>query len=62
MPISEMAKFYSQPLPERRLIVYKLMGVPYNNYATDVINEYNQIGLINDAIFVQDLKNHLDNL
>ncbi|MGB5980827.1 MAG: hypothetical protein WBG46_01670 [Nonlabens sp.] len=62
MQIEEMAGFYSQPLPVRRITVYKLMGLPYDDMATALINKYAQRNELEKVAFVQDLKTYLDNL
>ena len=63
MNIDQQANFYVQPLPERKLIIKKLLLISdYNNYATQLINYYTQEGEIQDANFIQALKTHLDNL
>ena len=63
MGIEQQANFYVQPLPERKLIIKKLLLVSdYSSHATQLINYYTQEGEIQDANFIQALKNHLDNL
>ena len=63
MDIEQQANFYTQPLPERKLIIKKILSISdYNSYATQLLNYYNQEGEIEDANFLQALKNHLDNL
>ncbi|WP_374542026.1 hypothetical protein, partial [Flavobacterium sp.] len=63
MDIEQQANFYTQLLPERKLIIKKILSISdYNSYATQLLNYYNQEGEIEDANFFQALKNHLDNL
>ena len=62
MPIQEMADFYSQPLPLRRITVRKLLNEPYEDMANALIIKYTQQSRTEDAAFAQDLKNYLDNL
>lgn len=63
MPIMEQANFYSQPLPERKLIIKKLLNVSdYHNYATQLISYHTQEGEMDEVNFLQALKTHLDNL
>lgn len=63
MNIDQQANFYIQPLPERKLIIKKLLSISdYNNYATQLINYYTQEGEIQDANFIQSLKTYLDSL
>lgn len=63
MPIIEQANFYSQPLPERKLIIKKILNKPdYNSYASELINYHTQEGDIDEVNFLQALKAYLDNL
>lgn len=56
------AGFYSQNSPPKRLIIGKLLGIPYDSLANQFINKYASLNYNADAAFIQDLKNHLDSL
>jgi hypothetical protein len=63
MSIAEQAKYYGQPLPQRKLIIKKLLNISdYNSYANDLIVYYTQENNLVEANFIQDLKNQLDNM
>lgn len=63
MNIENQANFYIQPLPQRKMIVKKLLNIPYDQYALDLINFYSNIEPdIQEANFIQVLKNHLDSI
>lgn len=63
MNIENQANFYIQPLPQRKMIVKKLINIPYDQYALDLINFYSNIEPdIQEANFIQVLKNHLDSI
>ena len=56
------AAFYTQNSPPKRLIINKLIGISYDNQASRYINRYTALNMNANAAFIQDLKNHLDNL
>lgn len=56
------AGFYSQNSPPKRLIIGKLLGIPYDSLANQFINKYASLNYNADAAFIQDLKTQLDNL
>ena len=56
------AAFYGNEPPPKRLIIRKLLGIPYDSLANQYINEYVSLNYNADAAFIQDLKNHLDSL
>ena len=59
----ERASFYNQPLPARKMIIKKLLNISdYSTYSTDVVNHYNQQPDVEEAAFLQALKNYLDTL
>lgn len=63
MTIQEQAKFYNQPLPARKMIILKLLNNSnYSTYSTSVVNHYNQQPDVDEAAFLQALKNYLDTL
>lgn len=64
MPIREMARFYRQPLPERRMIVKKLLNAAdYDWYAQDIVDYYKDTEPgTPQANLVVALKTYLDNL
>lgn len=63
MPIQDQAHFYNQPLPARKMIIKKLLNISdYSTYSTDVVNHYNQQPDVEEAAFLQALKNYLDTL
>ncbi len=64
MVLEKQAWFYTNPLPARKMIVKKLLGISdYSAYATDIVNFYsNEPHEATFYNFVQQLKNTLDAL
>ena len=62
MTPQEQAKFYSSPPPPRKLIIRKLLSIPYADMAQQLVTAYNDHNLVADANFFVELKNHLDSL
>lgn len=59
----ERASFYNQPLPPRKMIIKKLLNISdYSTYSADVVNYYSQQPDVEEAAFLQALKNYLDTL
>lgn len=62
LAIENMANYYQQPLPQRRMIIKKLVNASdYNAYANDLIDFYtNEKPDANKKSFLQGLKTYLD--
>ena len=62
LTIDEMSNYYDQPLPQKRMIVKKLVNASdYNSYANELIDFYtNEEPDANEAAFIQGLKTYLD--